>query len=86
MSKAFLDKAGDDFLSPPRVHDTRSEIVPAGDDLVTGNSTESNSLGITRFKPDRGTRGDVQSFSIGPGTIEGQTRVRFDEVIVRSDL
>lgn len=86
MRKAFLDKAGNDFLRSPCVHDTCSELVSSGDDIVSSDGTKGDSLGVTWFKSDRGACGDVQPFSIGPGTIEGQTRISFDEVIVGPNL
>lgn len=86
MAEAFLDEAGDDFLCPPCVHNACGELVSAGDDLVTRNGAESDGLGITRFESDCCTCGDVESLSISPGTIEGETGVCFDEVIMRSDL
>ena len=86
MTKAFLDEVSDDLLGPPRVHDACGKLISASDDLVTGDGAEGNSLCITWFESDRGTSGDVQPFPIGPGTVEGQARVGFDEVIVRSNL
>lgn len=86
MSKAFPNEAGNDFLGPPRVHNARSKIVPTSDVLVAGDGAENDRFGITWFEPDRCTCGDVESLSVGPGAIEGQTRVSFDEMIVRSDL
>ena len=43
-------------------------------------------FGVTWLESDRCACRDVESLSIGPGAIEGQTRVSFDEVVVRSDL
>ena len=86
MSEAFLNKAGNDFLGPPCVHGTRRELISASDDLVASDITESNSLGVTWLESDRCACGDVESLSVGSGAIEGQTRVSFDEVVVRSNL
>ena len=86
MSESFLNKTCNDLLGPPRVHDTRREIVSPGDDFVASDSTEGNSLGVTWFEPDRRTCGDVEALSVGSGAIEAQARVGFDEVIVGSNL
>jgi hypothetical protein len=86
VSEAFLNEAGHDFLRPPCVHNARGELVSASDDLVASDGAESDGLGVAWFESDRCTCGDVESLSVGPGAIEGQTGVSFDEVIVRSDL
>ena len=86
MSKAFLNKAGNDFLSPPCVHGARGELVSTSDDLIASDSAESDSLGIAWLESDRCACRDVESLSVGPGAIEGQTGVSFDEVIVGSNL
>lgn len=82
MSESFLNKAGDDLLRPPRVNDTCSKSVPARDGLTPSNVAESNGLNIAWFEPDRCTSGDIQSLPVGPGAIEGQKGVGFDEVVV----
>jgi len=86
MSEAFLNKTSDDLLGPPCVRDTRREIIPPGDDLIASDSAKGNSLGVTRFEPDRRTCGDVEALSVGSGAIEAQARVGFDEMIVGSNL
>lgn len=64
MSEASLNKTGDDFLRPPCIHDTRSELVPASDDLVASDGAESNSLGVTWLESDCRACGDVESLSV----------------------
>ena len=86
MPETLLNKTGNDFLGPPCVHGTRSKLVSTSDDLAPGDGAESNSLAVTWFEPHCRTSRDVQSLPVGPGPIEGQTGVGFDEVVVRSNL
>src|SRR5258705_11271691 len=68
------------------VHRTARPAVAAADDPRAGNRDEGDGLRFSRLEPDRGARRNIEAHPVGRASIEHERAVRFDEVIVATDL
>ncbi len=86
MPKTFLNQSLDDALGSAEIKSAGGESVTTRNNFGTCDGCEGDSFGIPRLKADCCACRDVEALSIRQRSIEAQSWIRFDEVVMRTDL
>lgn len=68
------------------VHGSRGEVVPAADGAPAGDLDERDGLGVAGLEAHRRAGRDVEAAAVRERAVEGELRVRLDEVVVAAHL
>lgn len=86
MFESFLLQFCHDSIRPRHIYNARSQTVAAADDLGPTDVAKRYGLDIAGFEAHRGACCYVEPLAVSLATIEVQSRVRLDEVVVGTNL
>ena len=82
MCEAFSNQVAHDLIRSGKIDYTRGKGISSRNMLFARDRTQPNSPNVSRFETNGGSCRNIKSFTISLSTIERQSGIGFDEVIV----